>query len=150
MSFIINQKIEEEMVDFSVKILDSEPYNYIYFKGTGFTDGSFVRDDPRHLEFILKNADPQLISLLNYRQDLLVRDKTSKHSFIIEDYNTALHKALKDQNNTSVNLILLNLMNLQFDTFKNFTSIFEDLVDYPNFMDLLIKLPIQTPMMRQR
>lgn len=58
MSFIIAQKIELDQVDFSRKIFDPEPYNYIYFKGTGFTDGSFVRDDPRHLEFVLKNALP--------------------------------------------------------------------------------------------
>ena len=41
-------------------------------------------------------------------------------------------------------------MNKHLDTFKNFTSIFENLVDYTNFMELLLKLPVQTPMMRQK
>ena len=143
MSFIINQKINNDHIyHCTCKILDPEPYNYIYFKGTGFTDGAFVREDPRHLEFILKNADHKLISLLNYRQELLVKDEKHRHLFITKDYNTALHKALKDQNNQSVNLILSKLCSLHIDSFKNFSSIFEDLVDYNNFMDLLAKLPI--------
>ena len=98
----------------------------------------------------MRNArkySPSLLSLLNYRQELLkeskkaIGDKNTKTKYIVADYNTAIHKALKVQNNQSVNIILRNMIGLSCESSNNFTSIFKDLVDYKSFMDLLNKLP---------
>ena len=72
MSFVILDKIEENCCNklSNNKIFDQEGYNYIFFKGTSFTDGSFVYNDHKLLDFVLKNASkysPNLLYLLNYR-----------------------------------------------------------------------------------
>ena len=94
-------------------------------------------NDHKHLDYVLRNArkySPSLLSLLNYRQELLT--KKGFNQYEIADYNTAIHKALKFQNNQSVNIILRNLTGLSYESSKNFTSIFKNLVDYKSFMDL--------------
>jgi hypothetical protein len=49
MAFVIKNKIENKDESQKGNIFDIEPYNYVFNKGTCFTDGMFVCDDHEQL-----------------------------------------------------------------------------------------------------
>jgi hypothetical protein len=53
MSFVILDKIENDDEDQKENIFDIEPYNYLFNKGTCFTDGKFVYEDHTQLQKVL-------------------------------------------------------------------------------------------------
>ena len=68
---MIKEKIERNDSALKTNVFDPEPYNYIFNKGTSFTDGDFVYTDHRQLERVLKNfakINPDLLEIIVYNQ----------------------------------------------------------------------------------
>ena len=64
MSFVIKDKIENNIKSDHENYFDLEPFNYVFNKCTAFTDGMFVAEDHEQLARVLSNfmkIDPRLM-----------------------------------------------------------------------------------------
>ena len=85
---------------------DPTPYNYLFNRGTCFTDGEFVKWDHKQLTRILENfesIDDTLLELLIYTSTF---DNIDEEGNKVQDVNSALHKAVRVRNNRNVDIIL--------------------------------------------
>ena len=123
MTFVIKEKIENNDVAVRNNIFDPEAYDYLFNRSNCFIDGDFVYNDHAQLAAVLNNFaanDIELLELLHYVQKVLPisknqakerRVKEQKRGNIIRDHEelgsySALHKALSNGNNRSVDIIL--------------------------------------------
>ena len=66
---MIKNKIENNDRSALENYFDPVPYNYIFNKGTAFTDDDFVKKDSNTVDRVLSNferVDPDLLELLIY------------------------------------------------------------------------------------
>lgn len=69
MTFVIKDKIEQNKGLLEDNYFDLMPFNYLYNRGTCFTDSEFVHKDHVQLEKILESLeelDPTYIEMLHY------------------------------------------------------------------------------------
>ena len=102
----------------------------------------------------LNKLDPSLLELINYTNTIFSRkdcDCDSKVkittipqlvAFLKTESNSALHKALREGNNRSVDIILEYMAKIGMNASENFAGVFDLLIDYPNFKKYIADLPM--------
>lgn len=95
------------------------------------------------LEYVLsniRNLDEEMLEILTYVQIIYNDGNRSKEMGI----NSALHMAVKEGNTRSVDILLKYMALVEFNSSRNFSSIFNQLVEYQGFLTYLEDLPLQT------
>ena len=90
---------------------DVEPFNYIYNKKSSFLDSKFVYEDSETLEFVLSNClkiNPKLLDALAYG----ARYQKDNQG---ESYILPITKAVKQENNPCINILLHYMMYIEYD-----------------------------------
>ena len=128
---MIKSKIEKKDPCLATNCFDPVPYDYIFNKGTSFTDSEFVKKDSKETEKVLKNferIDPGLLELLIYNQNMVIAIKNP----LIPRYfihmpagsNTPLYLAVRENNNRCVDIILQYMTKIKFNSSRNFMNVF--------------------------
>lgn len=146
MTFVILDKIENKDALQEGNFFDCEPYNYIFYKSTSFLAGKFVVDDHLRLEYVLSNIaalDDEMLEILTYVQLIYNDSARSKQMGV----NSALHSAVHEGNSRSINTLLKYMAEVKFNSSRNFSSIFDQLVEHQGFMTYLDRLPLQSSQM---
>ena len=101
LTFMIKSKIEKNDPCLKTNYFDPVPYDYIFNKGTSFTDGDFVKKDSKQLERVLKNfeeIDPAMLELLIYNQNMVFiktdQSNPLKNILVPAGSNTPLYMAV--------------------------------------------------------
>lgn len=170
MSFVIRDKIERQKsvnLDFQ---FDKDGYDYIFNKSTSFLDGVFVRFYHKELEFVLKNLekiDPMNLEILNYIQevqesyvpemnffrklslrnrDVCKIEKTKRRKV----KNSAIHMAVKEGNNISIDIILSALSQTSSVSLKNFNELLLNIVHQKSVLTYFENLATQSKKLFQK
>lgn len=179
MSFVIKDKIEKgNPFDFDF-IFDKDGYDYIFNKSTSFLDGIFVRFNHIELDFVIKNLekiDVDYLEILNYIQDVeycecqksnllqtIFRLKTDNTTYEDDSENipaenkirkritnSAIHMAVKEGNNISVDMILSALSQTNSVSLKNFNELLQNIIHQKSMLTYFERLPIQSPKMYEK
>ena len=64
--------------------------------------------------------------------------------------NSALHKAVNSGNQRSTDLLLEQLSQLNYNSSRNYISIFDQLVEQKGFVNYFSKLSVQTEIMKKK
>jgi hypothetical protein len=179
MTFVIRSKIEEEGYSkhspHSGKVVDVEPYNYIFNKSTAFLDGNFVKVDYPQLHTVLQTfeeRDPDLLELLHYTQEIQdvkkieqlqtlgafehfgqltpERQRELNSAFHLFERHSPLHMAIQEGNNRSVDIILEYMAKIDTNCSRQFRGIFDKLVEYNKLKTYLNLLTTQTQQMKKK
>ena len=129
MTFVIKAQLEK---DDSLQVgnqFDLEPFNYLFNRGTCFTDSKFVYEDHNLLKDVLSNfdqIDPELLEILHYIQKLSD-----------DEMNSVIHLAVKNNNNRSVDTLLRYMAQIKQNSSINFADLFNEFVAQQGFEDYL-------------
>ena len=149
MTFVIKDKIEKEDPSVENNEFDPEPYNYIFNKSTSFIEGAFVIEDHFQLKKVLTHfeiIDGNNLEILNYTQDIYEQsNNTTDKTKIIK--NSALHRAVREGNQRSIDFILQFMSKINFNSSRNFRDLMAQLIEHANFIQYFKELPMQTSMM---
>ena len=98
LTFVIQDKIENEDPCLDANVFDLTPYNYIFNKNTAFIQGDFVSKDHQMLADVLQkisNINLDHLQILNYTQDVYQFEEDDEGD---PQKNSALHKAVNSGN----------------------------------------------------
>lgn len=105
----------------------------MFNKGTCFTDSKFVFEDHKQLKDVLSNfdqIDPELLEILHYVQKL---GENGDETIM----NSAIHLAVKNNNNRSVDTLLRYMAQIKQNSSINFADLFNEFVEQQGFEDYL-------------
>ena len=145
MTFVILDNIENRDKRFD-NYFDPKPYNYICYRSTSFMDGNFVSKDHSQLKDVLcefEKIDPNLLEIIHYTNNQFDQNGCSST-------NSALHKAVSDGNQRSIDVLLSFMSKISYDSSRNYLSVMPSLIEQLKLFDYLTNLSQQSISMSKK
>lgn len=96
---------------------------------------------------MISDVNPDHLQILNYNQEVYENEEDDNGD---PRKNSALHQAVRSGNQRSTDLLLDQLSKLDYNSSRNYVSIFEQLVEQKGFVNYFSKLSNQTELMKKK